>query len=174
MHIKRANIPCSRRFRMKFWKRNGKIVGQSVNRVNTDAERAALLKVAEDTAAAESKASVLRKLGVGQEETRSNLSLADIAVFKARKSTYDADGNGNISQQEAAANLRDMDGLTDKDRARLWQYSNSAWSADKNPFIPQRIKSAATRKAARDNAAKKAVEKQKQEAILRYALEFDW
>ena len=79
-----------------------------------------------------------------------------------------------------------MGWLSDKDRARLWQNANTAWTVDKNPFIPRNVKGTATRKAAREfaaelrnaakigDAAKREVERQKQAAILRYALEADW
>ena len=44
------------------------------------------------------------------------------------------DDNGTITQAEAAAGLRNISGLTNEERAELWQLQNKGWSAEKNPF----------------------------------------
>lgn len=44
------------------------------------------------------------------------------------------DDNGTITQAEAAEGLRNISGLTNEERAELWQLQNKGWSAEKNPF----------------------------------------
>lgn len=54
------------------------------------------------------------------------------------------DDNGSITQSEAAEGLRNIGGLTNKERAELWQLQDKGWSAEKNPFsvdAGQRIQS---------------------------------
>ena len=54
------------------------------------------------------------------------------------------DDNGSITQAEAAEGLRNIGGLTNKERAELWQLQDKGWSAEKNPFsvdAGQRIQS---------------------------------
>ena len=56
--------------------------------------------------------------------------------------TYDAlkaaiaeiDTNGSTTQDEAAAAINTLPGLTTRERAILWQLQNKGWSAEKNPF----------------------------------------
>lgn len=54
--------------------------------------------------------------------------------FKAILPDYDEDGNGNYTQKEVASALRSMPGLTDKQRAILWQMANKTWKSKSNPF----------------------------------------
>ena len=44
------------------------------------------------------------------------------------------DDNGTITQAEAAAGLRNISGLTNEERAELWQLQNKSWKTKNNPF----------------------------------------
>lgn len=52
----------------------------------------------------------------------------------ARESIAEIDGNGSVNQDEAARAIGSMPGLTDEERAVLWQLQNKSWKPDKNPF----------------------------------------
>lgn len=54
--------------------------------------------------------------------------------LRAVKAIEAVDDNGSITQAEAEEGLRNISGLTDEERAELWQLQNKGWSADKNPF----------------------------------------
>lgn len=52
----------------------------------------------------------------------------------ARESIAEIDKNGSVSQDEAARAIGFMPGLTDEERAVLWQLQNKSWKPGKNPF----------------------------------------
>ena len=52
----------------------------------------------------------------------------------ARESIAEIDENGSVNQDEAARAIGSMPGLTDEERAMLWQMQNKGWKPDKNPF----------------------------------------
>ena len=59
----------------------------------------------------------------------------DAGTFlRAVKAIEAVDDNGTISQAEAEEGLRRISGLTNEERAELWQLQNKQWSAEKNPF----------------------------------------
>lgn len=71
------------------------------------------------------KYAAARKMGISAKEyTEAVLSLP----------RFDADHNGNYSGGEVEAALKDMKGLSDRDRSILWQTLSSATSAKNNPF----------------------------------------
>lgn len=62
---------------------------------------------------------------------------ADISAsmyLRVVKAIEDVDDNGRISQAEAAEGLRRISGLTNEERAELWQLQNKGWDPEKNPF----------------------------------------
>ena len=52
----------------------------------------------------------------------------------AKESIAEIDKNGSVSQDEAARAIGLMPGLTDEERAVLWQLQNKSWKPGKNPF----------------------------------------
>lgn len=52
----------------------------------------------------------------------------------AKESIAEIDENGSVSQDEAARAIGSMPGLTDEERAVLWQLQNKSWKPAKNPF----------------------------------------
>jgi len=44
------------------------------------------------------------------------------------------DGNGNVSQEEAKKAIKGLDGLSNEQKAALWQVQNKSWKAENNPF----------------------------------------
>lgn len=54
--------------------------------------------------------------------------------FRESLPKYDADGNGSLSSTEVEKAVRSMSGLTNKQRAVLWQLAVSSKSAKNNPF----------------------------------------
>ena len=48
--------------------------------------------------------------------------------------TKDADGDGSVSQSEAAGVLLPMKGLTDAQKSTLWKATDSGWNPEKDPF----------------------------------------
>lgn len=64
---------------------------------------------------------------------------ADISAsmyLRAVKAIEAVDDNGRISQAEAEAGLRRISGLTNEERAELWQLQDKRWKPEKNPFDP--------------------------------------
>ena len=55
-------------------------------------------------------------------------------LYKLALEMYDENGNGSFDQKEAAAAVGAMTGLTDAERAYLWQSTNSGWSDKNNPY----------------------------------------
>lgn len=49
--------------------------------------------------------------------------------------TKDADGDGTVSQSEAARALLPMKDLSDEQKSTLWKSANSSWSEKKDPFL---------------------------------------
>lgn len=62
------------------------------------------------------------------------VSVVDYLLYKQAAAMASTDGNDNTSQAEAEAALKGMAGLTDEQRAFLWQSTNSGWKEDNNPF----------------------------------------
>ena len=65
----------------------------------------------------------------------------DYVRFVELKPAYDEDGNGNYTQAEVAAAIKDLR-LGSEAAAALWQLANKAWKAKNNPFnkrVGQRI-----------------------------------
>lgn len=54
--------------------------------------------------------------------------------FKEMLPEYDADGNGTYKQSEVEAAIRAIPGLSNAQRAALWQIQNKSWKPNKNPF----------------------------------------
>ena len=54
--------------------------------------------------------------------------------FKEMLPEYDADGNGTYKQSEVEAAVRAIPGLSNAQRAALWQIQNKSWKPNKNPF----------------------------------------
>lgn len=62
---------------------------------------------------------------------------ADISAsmyLRVVKAIEAVDDNGRISQAEAEAGLRRISGLTNEERAELWQLQDKRWKPEKNPF----------------------------------------
>ena len=62
---------------------------------------------------------------------------ADISAsmyLRVVKAIEAVDDNGRISQAEAEEGLRRISGLTNEERAELWQLQNKRWDPEKNPF----------------------------------------
>lgn len=62
---------------------------------------------------------------------------ADISAsmyLRVVKAIEAVDDNGRISQAEAEEGLRRITGLTNVERAELWQLQNKGWDPEKNPF----------------------------------------
>lgn len=62
---------------------------------------------------------------------------ADISAsmyLRVVKAIEAVDDNGRISQAEAEEGLRRISGLTNEDRAELWQLQDKRWKPEKNPF----------------------------------------
>ncbi len=66
--------------------------------------------------------------------TNNGLSVVDYLLYKQAAAAVSTDGNTNTSQAEAEAALNRMSGLTEKQKAYLWQSTNSSWKAENNPF----------------------------------------
>ena len=58
----------------------------------------------------------------------------DPASYILYMATADADGNGSVTQGEAAAALLPMKDMTTAEKGKVWQSQNSDWSTEKNPF----------------------------------------
>lgn len=54
--------------------------------------------------------------------------------LRAVKAIEAVDDNGSITQAEAEEGLRNISGLTDEERAELWQLQDKRWKPEKNPF----------------------------------------
>lgn len=54
--------------------------------------------------------------------------------FKEVLPKYDADGNGSYKQEEVEAAIRSIPGLSNAQRAALWQIQNKSWKPTGNPF----------------------------------------
>lgn len=64
----------------------------------------------------------------------------DIGTYVLYHETKDANGDGTVSQGEAAGVLLPMKGLTDAQKSALWKATNSGWNEKKDPFtgaLPQ-------------------------------------
>lgn len=62
---------------------------------------------------------------------------ADISAsmyLRVVKAIEAVDDNGRISQAEAEEGIRRIRGLTNEERAELWQLQNKGWDPEKNPF----------------------------------------
>lgn len=62
--------------------------------------------------------------------------------FKEALPKYDADGNGSYKQEEVEAAIRSIPGLSNAQRAALWQIQNKSWKPTGNPFstsVGQRV-----------------------------------
>lgn len=62
--------------------------------------------------------------------------------FKELLPEYDADGNGSFKQEEVEAAIRAIPGLSNAQRAALWQMQNKSWKPSGNPFstsVSQRV-----------------------------------
>lgn len=55
-------------------------------------------------------------------------------TFKGLLPNYDANGNNSFSQDEVTAAVQAMPGLTNPQRAALWQMQNKSWKPSGNPF----------------------------------------
>ncbi len=56
-----------------------------------------------------------------------------VSYYEIREN-FDADQNGSLNQTEVKAALDSMEGLTNAQRAALWQVANKSWKAAKNPY----------------------------------------
>ena len=54
--------------------------------------------------------------------------------FKEVLPKYDADGNGSYKQEEVEAAIKSIPGLSNAQRAALWQIQNKSWKPTGNPF----------------------------------------
>lgn len=62
--------------------------------------------------------------------------------FKELLPDFDADGNGSFKQDEVTAAIEAIPGLTNAQRAALWQMQNKSWKPTRNPFntsVSQRV-----------------------------------
>lgn len=62
--------------------------------------------------------------------------------FKELLPDFDADGNGSFKQEEVTAAIEAIPGLTNAQRAALWQMQNKSWKPTRNPFntsVSQRV-----------------------------------
>lgn len=78
-----------------------------------------------------SKVKISGEYGVTAEqyiEAKQKIKEADANNSDTKKS------NGSIDQAETEAGLRNISGLTDRQRAVLWQLQDKRWKGDKNPF----------------------------------------
>ena len=46
----------------------------------------------------------------------------------------DANGNGSVTQKEAQDMISSISGLSQQQRAVLWQLQNKSWKSENNPF----------------------------------------
>ncbi len=58
----------------------------------------------------------------------------DIGTYVLYHETKDADGDGTVSQSEAAGVLLPMKGLTDAQKSALWRATDRGWNEEKDPF----------------------------------------
>ncbi|MFR3787391.1 MAG: M23 family metallopeptidase [Agathobaculum desmolans] len=65
-------------------------------------------------------------------EKEAGISPATYAMYRVALETANTDNKGNPRTTEATACVRAMDGLTQQQRAYLWQSTNTSWK--KNPF----------------------------------------
>ncbi|WP_031475558.1 peptidoglycan DD-metalloendopeptidase family protein [Agathobaculum desmolans] len=65
-------------------------------------------------------------------EKEAGISPATYAMYRVALETANTDNEGNPRTTEATACVRAMDGLTQQQRAYLWQSTNTSWK--KNPF----------------------------------------
>lgn len=59
----------------------------------------------------------------------------DIVDYVSYNESKDADGDGTVSQSEAARALLPMKDLSDEQKSTLWKSANSSWSEKKDPFL---------------------------------------
>ena len=62
------------------------------------------------------------------------VSPVDYVAAKAKMVEYDENENDSVSQDEAKKALKAMDGLTNEEKAALWQIQNKTWKPENNPF----------------------------------------
>ncbi len=62
------------------------------------------------------------------------ISTAEYILYELAKDIADTDKNGTTKQEEATKAVEMLTGLSDAERAYLWQSTNGGWKTDNNPW----------------------------------------
>lgn len=63
-----------------------------------------------------------------------SLGITPESYVAARERIAQIDDNGSVNQEEAARAIRGIPGLTNEQKAILWQMQNKSWKSKSNPF----------------------------------------
>lgn len=72
-------------------------------------------------------------VGKAQEGERVGLEPWEYILYRVALEMYN-EGASDITQDEAKAAISSIPGLSNRERAYLWQSTNKAWKNDNNPY----------------------------------------